>query len=429
MINKSRSEFTSNIITLMTGTAIAQAIPIAISPILTRIYTPEDFGVFALFIAISAILGSVANARYESAIILPRKDEDAINIFALGFIVTCIVSFVCFFIIVVFNNYFTSLFENKEIGFWLYFVPIAIFFSGLFNILNYFNNRKKNYKDLRNATIIKSIILAIIQLLVGLFKPGASGLISGQIISNMFSNLKLLNNILKNKKIISSISKVKIIALAKKYKDFPKHATLSSLFDNLTLQLSSIMIPKMFSFIMSGYFFLASKIVNMPATLISNSISQVYLQKISENKNKNIKSFDILKNTLKKLFLIALPITIIGFFCSPYIFPILFGKEWVISGEIAQYLFLIFLIRFCVSPLSSSFITSMELKKLALWQYLYFISSSTLFLIVLHLKLDLKIFLIIYVIHEYILYIIYLLLIILAVKKMDNNLKDIKCVE
>lgn len=419
-----KSEFNRNILTLMTGTAIAQAIPIAISPILTRIYTPEDFGVLALFIAISATLGSVANARYESAIILPKKDEDAINIFALGFIITCVISLICFFVILLFNDYFISLFENKEIGFWLYFIPIAIFFSGLFNILNYFNNRKKNYKDLRNATIFKSIVLAVVQLSVGLFKSGACGLISGQILSNMFANLKLLKNILKNEKLMSSISKVKIIVLAKKYKDFPKHAALSSLFDNLTLQLSSIMIPKIFSFMISGYFFLASKIVNMPATLISSSISQVYLQKISENKIKNIKSFNIFKNTLKKLFLIALPITVIGFFSSPYIFPILFGKEWMVSGEIAQYLFLIFLIRFCVSPLSATFIPSMELRKLAFWQYLYFISSSIFFLIALTLKIDLKIFLISYVIHEYILYGIYMFLIILAVRKMDNNLKE-----
>lgn len=426
MLNKlkPKSEFGRNVLTLMTGTAIAQAIPIAISPILTRIYTPEDFGIFALFIAISATLGSVANARYESAIVLPKKDEDAINIFALGFIITCVISLICFFVIVIFNDYFISLFENKEIGFWLYFIPIAIFFSGLFNILNYFNNRKKNYKDLRNATIFKSIVLTVVQLSVGLFKSGATGLISGQILSNMFANVKLLKNILKDEKLMSSISKAKIIALAKKYKDFPKHAALSSLFDNLTLQLSSIMIPKIFSFMISGYFFLATKIVNMPATLISSSISQVYLQKISENKNKNIKNINIFQNTLKKLFLIALPITIIGFFCSPYLFSILFGKEWIISGEIAQYLFLIFLIRFCVSPLSVSFIPSMELKKLAFWQYLYFISSSIFFLIGFYLELDLKIFLLFYVIHEYILYGVYLYLIILAVKKMDNNIKE-----
>ena len=419
---KPKSEFSRNVLTLMTGTTIAQAIPIAISPILTRIYTPEDFGVFALFIAITAILGTVANGRYELAIMLPKKDEDAINVFALGFIITCLISLILLILAVIFNSYFTKLLDNDEIGFWLYFVPVAVFFTGIYNILNYFNNRKKNYKDLRNATILKSIVLAIVQLSIGFIKSGASGLISGQLLSNMFANMKLARNILKDKVLVSKISKIKMIALAKRYKDFPKHGMASSLFDNLSLQLPSILIPKIFSFSISGYFFFANKIVNLPSALISGSIGQVYLQKITENKNNGIEIFPIFKNTITKLFFIALPITIIGYITSPYIFPLLFGEKWKISGEIAQYLFLIFIIRFCVSPLSNSFIPALELKKAALWQYLYFISSIILFIITLYLKIDLKIFLIFYVIHEYILYGIYLYFINLAVRKIDINL-------
>ncbi len=426
MLNKlkPKSEFSKNVLTLMTGTTIAQAIPIAISPILTRIYTPEDFGVLALFVAITAIFGTIANGRYELAIMLPKKDEDAINIFALGFIITCFISLILLILVLVFNDYFTKLLGNDEISFWLYFVPITVFFSGLFNILNYFNNRKKNYKDLRNATILKSIILAIIQLSVGFVKAGASGLISGIIISNMFANFKLTRNILKNKILISKISKVKIIALAKRYKDFPKHSMIPSLFDNLSLQLPSLIIPKIFTYSISGYFFFANRIVNLPVSLISASIAQVYLQKISENKNKGIETFSIFINTIKKLFSIALPITVIGCIISPYIFTLLFGEEWRISGEIAQYLFLIFLIRFCVSPMSSSFIPAMELKKAAFWQYLYFISSILLFIISFYLELELKVFLLFYVVHEYVLYGIYMYLIILSVKKIDINIKE-----
>ena len=217
---KPKSEFSRNVLTLMTGTTIAQAIPIAISPILTRIYTPEDFGVFALFIAITAIFSSIANGRYELAIMLPKKEEDAINIFALGFIITSAISFFLLVLVLIFQNDFVELLQNKSIGIWLYFVPITVFFTGLFNILNHFNNRKKYYKDIANATILKSIVLAIVQLLIGFMKQGVAGLISGQIISQFFANTKLLKNIIKDKILISKISKVKMIALAKRYRDF-----------------------------------------------------------------------------------------------------------------------------------------------------------------------------------------------------------------
>ena len=76
---KPKSEFSHNVLTLMTGTTIAQAIPIAISPILTRIYTPKDFGLYGLFISIIMVLSSIISARYELAIMLPVKDEDAVN--------------------------------------------------------------------------------------------------------------------------------------------------------------------------------------------------------------------------------------------------------------------------------------------------------------------------------------------------------------
>ena len=77
---KLKSEFSKNVLTLMTGTTIAQTIPVAISPILTRIYTPEDFGIFAIYLAITAILGNIVSGRYELAIMIPKKDEDAINL-------------------------------------------------------------------------------------------------------------------------------------------------------------------------------------------------------------------------------------------------------------------------------------------------------------------------------------------------------------
>ncbi|MCT7548148.1 oligosaccharide flippase family protein [Aliarcobacter butzleri] len=432
-IIKRQSDFTKNILTLMTGTAIAQAIPIAISPILTRLYRPEDFGVFALFVAIISVLANTANGRYELAIILPKKDEDAINIFALGFIITCFISLLLLLLVLLFNDYFVKLLGNVEMAFWLYFIPITVFFSGLYNILNYFNNRRKDYKDLRNAAILKSIVLAVIQISVGLIKQGATGLISGQIVSNLFANIKLLNNILKDKVLISKISMAKMIALAKKYKKFPKYSLPSTFVDDLTLQMNSLLLPKVFNLTVSGYFFLAQKIVNMPASLIANSVSQVYFQKLSDNKNKRILSFGFFLATVKKLFLIALPLAIIIYLFSPFMFSLIFGEQWRVSGEIAQYLAWIFLIRFIVSPLSISFSVSMEVQKSALWKYMYFISTSFLFLFITFFNISFDTFLVFFLWHEIVLYLLYFYMITKTVKKIDSDILNLRknklCVE
>ena len=86
MINKlkPKSEFSRNVLTLMTGTTIAQAIPIAISPILTRIYTPEEFGVFALYLSIIMLFSSLVAGKYELSILIPKHDKNAKNLVLLS---------------------------------------------------------------------------------------------------------------------------------------------------------------------------------------------------------------------------------------------------------------------------------------------------------------------------------------------------------
>lgn len=383
MLNKLKlkSEFSKNVLTLMTGTTIAQAIPIAISPILTRIYTPEDFGVLALFVAITAIFGSIANGRYELAIMLPKKDEDAINIFALGFIITSCMSLLLLILVVVFNDNLTTLLGNKDISFWLYFVPISVFFTGLFNILNYFNNRRKNYKDLRNATILKSIVLAIIQLIVGFVKSGATGLVTGSLISNMFANMKLLKNILKDNLLISNISKLKIIALSRRYKKFPKFDIFSTLSNTLSSQLPIILLSSFFNSTVTGFYSLSLRILVLPMSLIGSSIGQVFLQQSSTKKNDLIFLKKLTKNTFIKLFIIGfIPISIVGVY-GDYIFTFVFGTNWTIAGQYAQILSIWIFFVFVMSPLSTLFITLEKQKIFFIFNISILIARILAFLI------------------------------------------------
>ena len=417
-----KSEFNRNVLTLMTGTTIAQAIPIAVTPILTRIYTPEDFGVFALFIAIASIFGTIVNGRYELAIMLPRKDEDAINIFALGFIITFVISLILLILVLVFNNYFVNLLDNKEIGVWLFFIPITVFLIGLWQLLNYFNIRKKQYRDIAKATIIKTIVLATVQLSIGFIKSGVTGLISGQIISQLFANTKLLSNIIKDKVLISKISKKKIISLAKKYQDFPKHNAPAALSGTAASELPLILLPKLFGLAMGGYFFLAHKMIAIPSALIGKSISEVFFQEMSVKKNMRFKCWPFFIKTVKHLLFIALPISFFIVLFGPYLFQIVFGEQWKISGEIARYLAIVFLFKFVVSSVSSMLSVSGYIKKGAFWKYLYLITSLSIFTFSMLVGLKFFEFLLLFTIHEIVLYLIYFYLIAKSVRQMDERI-------
>ena len=141
----------------MTGTAIAQAIPIALSPILTRLYRPEDFGVLALYMAICGVISTVATARYELAIMLPEDEESAINIVALSIVVAVITSILTLTVVTLFNAPITRLLGNTEISRWLYFIPLSILLTGVYQSLNYWANRKNQYRWMANTRVVQSV--------------------------------------------------------------------------------------------------------------------------------------------------------------------------------------------------------------------------------------------------------------------------------
>ena len=127
-----------------------------------------------------------------------------------------------------------------------------------------------------------------------------------------------------------------------------------------------------------------------------------------------------MKDSTKKLFLIAFPIFISIFFLSPKFFPLFLGEEWKESGLIAQYLAFIFLIQFIVSSVSQLLSIKKFVLKGALWKYGYLISSIALYSSAYFLKIDFYTFLFLLVIHEYILYSIYFMLIYNAAIEHDS---------
>jgi O-antigen/teichoic acid export membrane protein len=232
-------------------------------------------------------------------------------------------------------------------------VPVAVFFIGFFNILNYFNIRKKYYKDIAKATIVKSIILSIIQLTIGFFKQGAGGLITGQIISQIFINIKLFKNILKDKKLISSINKLKIFAIAKKYKSFPKFSTWAVLANTLSQHLTNIIIPIFYSTATLGFYSLIQRVLVTPSSIIGNSIGLIFFKQAMLEKQNTGTTKIIFYATLKNLFIIATPIYVILYFTIEDLFMIVFGDNWKEAGSYAKILIFMYYIRFIVSSVAN----------------------------------------------------------------------------
>ena len=399
-----KSSFAKNILTLLTGTTIAQAIPIAISPILTRLYTPQDFGVLALFISIVFIFSSISTARYEVAIMLPKSKEEAINVAALSFLINLLISAVLLIIIAIFYSEIITLLGNKEIGFWLYFAPLSILFLGIFNILNYLNTRDENYKDISKAKVYKSVVLASLQIVVALFKSGASGLITGQIFSQLIANTKLAKNILKDKSLISSINFKSIKKVAKKYIDFPKYSMPTALIHSLGNDFLNILISAFFNIATLGFYSFAIKMLGIPTSLIGESISQVFFKEAVREKHEKDSSKEIFIATTKKLILIAIPLFLSIYIFAEDAFAFIFGEDWRVAGEYAKIVTPIFFANFIFVSVSSIFDIYKGLKIELLLQTIMMIGS----ILIIYLMRDysFKEFLKVYTIFSCIIYLI-----------------------
>ncbi|MCK5538427.1 MAG: oligosaccharide flippase family protein [Bacteroidales bacterium] len=352
---KPKSEFSRNVLTLMTGTTIAQAIPISISPILTRIYTPEDFGMFALYMSVASIISVVATGRYELAIMLPKKDEDAVNIVALSIIISFFVSFIAFLIVYIFNTQITNLLGNPEISNWLYFIPVTVLLTGVYQSCNYWSNREKQYKRLAVNRVIRSGTTATTNLGMGFGGFGSSGLILGGVLGQGVAT-SILGRMVwcEDKGLVENISKLKMFAMIRKYKKLPMFNLPNAVIDGFRLSGISILIAKFFATATLGQFALAWKMVQIPMSLIGSSLSQVFFQKISSANKSDLNS--IVKKFMIKASLIALPIFLIIYFFAADIFMIVFGENWKLAGESASAMAPWLFLNFISMPMANVFI-------------------------------------------------------------------------
>jgi len=325
---KPKSEFSRNVLTLMTGTTIAQAIPIAISPILTRIYTPEDFGMFALYMSVASILSVVATGRYELAIMLPKKDEDAINIVALSIMISFFVSFITLLIVFFFNAPLTSLLGNPEISAWLYFIPLTVLLTGIYQSFNYWSNRKKEYKRLATSRIIQSGTTASSNLGMGFGGSGGAGLIGSSILGQGVASFVLGRMILNEEShYFSKIKKLKIYALSRRYIKFPTWNLFSSFISTLRENILIFAFSKYFELSFLGFYFFAKRLLLVPSGILVNAFSDVFYQKISKITLYS-EIYNIAYAYFRKLFYILTFPFILFVLLLDTIIPIVFGEEW-----------------------------------------------------------------------------------------------------
>lgn len=334
-----RSEFFRNALTLISGTTIAQFVAILLTPILSRIYSTEDFGELSLFMSITGILSVVSTMRYEMAVILPEKDEDAVNVMALSFLIAVGWSVLSLFAIFLFGDLISDFFGGTKNGGYIYLVPLVVLMLGLIQVLNFWSLRIKTFKSnaysrIGNATINNGLALGL-----GITVKGSFGLMMGYFFAQVTSLVVLSRTVVKNRrKFLDQVSWEKMKQNAYRYRNFPKinasHALVGSFQENGII----FFMKSFFGTSVLGSYSFAYRLLSVPSSLISTAISQALMEKATKSVNNGETIKPMVLKIYKIVFILGAPLFLTLFLFAPDIFAFVFSEKFREAGVIAQIL-------------------------------------------------------------------------------------------
>lgn len=335
---------------IMSGSAAAQAIGYALTPIISRLFSPSDFGTFGTFNSVAAIISAGATLEYSQSIMLPREKDDALNLFALSCISVFGIGLLFSVICIILPEVIKSLLRADG-NFILIILVFSIIIAGLNRSFQAWCVRVKAFKQTSTSQVIRSISSNGSQIGFGLLHGGAPGLIISTVLADALASLNLIRVLIPEfleRRYLITWSKMKI--LAKEYVDFPMYSASQNVINALSSGIPVLLLTHFYGIAIAGAYAFGVRILQIPMGFVLNALRQVLFQKASETQHNGGDLFSLYKKITLGLFGIAFVPSLVLFIWAPNIFVIIFGDQWMIAGEYARYLVLWLLFAFCNVP-------------------------------------------------------------------------------
>ena len=349
------SRFITNVLKLVSGSVIAQALGILLVPIITRLYSPGDYGAFQVFLSISSILAVLSCLSYQLAIMLPKEDKDSANIVTLCIALVSIISVVSGGVFILLSGWVGETLNTPDLSQYLIFLPVVVFLNGLFVVVNYWLSRRVRFGTLATAQVANSVSSKFVQIGTGFGSASPLGLILGLIAGYGAALLVMLRGIREDLPLFRSVSLSRITYLAKRYRRFPLFTSWSTVANSASLQVAPLMLASFFNPAIVGFYGVAHMVVNMPMSLIGSATGQVYFQKASEEKIRTGSVKTVVREVHQRLVSIGIFPILILMIIGEELFALVLGAQWAMAGGYARILAPWLLLVFIASPLSTIF--------------------------------------------------------------------------
>ncbi len=331
---------------LLAGSAgIGQAISYIFMPVLSRVFTTEDYSTFSLYYAWIVPLAVFSTFRMEFAIPHQSDSEKRFSTAHLTIKNSIYITLICALILAL--GYVFGFLSHPEMCIWL---PLGILSISIPQILYFLSTRENQYKKSGLYRIINNLVLQSATALLGWMTWGSYGLIIGMLIGQLAGALTLATG--NFKKIIQARSSKTWIQSLHEFKSYILFSTPQGLIETLQLSGTIFVIYALFDEPYPGLFYLCWRILQSPISLISNTIFVVHYNNASQLHNQNEDYRWLIKKTAKLLFAVGAFIGVLLFFLGPWLFALFLGEPWREAGEIARILSLWFVFQFAVTPFS-----------------------------------------------------------------------------
>lgn len=351
------------VLLLVGGTVAGQGIYMLSMPLLSRLYTPADFGVLAVYASLLSILASFAGLSYHLAIPLPEEDDTATSLLLLSLVLHGILTALIVVILALGGEKLLTSFRWGPMVPFMWLLPIGFFATGAYTIVSYYALRREAYKTLGRTRVTQKLLGAGVSVLFGVLGK-ASGLLWGQIAGMAGGVAALARDSVQRPLYLDGRN---LLAVARKYRDFPLCQPWGKLLNTLSLELMPLLLFTLFPREMTGWFSMSLRVVQIPTVLLGQAIGQVYYQSASVAHREGALSVST-RSTLRSLVLLGtFPILSLGA-ASPALFPLLFGKRWAIAGEYSLIMAPYLWFQFLSSPISNAFLVVGRQRYLVVFQ-------------------------------------------------------------
>lgn len=351
-----KSNFKRNIIQIALGSITSQFIVLITIPLLSRLYSPEAFGILALFIALYTVFSGLFTLKYDLSIIIPLDHSAAVSLTFLTLVISLIFSLILVFI---FSLSFVIFYKPEQ---YIYFLlPTATFLCAFYTVGQQWCARNSNYQRFTKSQIINALLNVTTSLfIITIFDQSNNGMVIAFIIGLAASSFYLFNPYLtlylEDFRKSINISSLKNTAL--EYKRFPLFVLPSSLIVNLGISSQPLILQSMFSLHEIGLYSIANRLLQVPSALLGNAIGEAFRAEFIRKIKLKTEISTFFHHTLYKILLISIPIFISLFIISPTLFSLLLGEAYIKSGKLAQYLSLGVFAHFIAQPFLYVFIAT-----------------------------------------------------------------------